>query len=154
MKHLNSGECADIYEIDSATVLKLGKQGWSKDMLYQEYLNGKSVNHCGIPAPKVYDFIEVEGRFGYTMDKLPDVTFLDLMWKRPWKFISYAKRMAKIHAQIHSIDPPEELPSLAEKYREFICQKQNISDKENFVSSYILNDSTNLLLVSSEDKTF
>ena len=70
MKHLNNGECADIYEVDSHTVLKLGKPGWSKDMLYQEYLNGKLVGDIGIPAPKVYDFVEIDGRYGYTMDKL------------------------------------------------------------------------------------
>jgi len=27
MKHLNEGECADIYEVDARTVLKLGKPG-------------------------------------------------------------------------------------------------------------------------------
>ena len=128
MNHLNNGECADIYEIDARTVLKLGKLGWSKDLLYQEYLNGKLISDSDIPTPKVYDFIEVQGRYGYTMDKLNDLTFLDLMWKYPWKVISYAKKMAAIHAHIHSVKPPKELPILVDKYREFISLKENIRD--------------------------
>ena len=130
MKHLNSGECADIYEVDARTVLKLGKLGWSKDLLYQEYLNGKRIGDSSIPAPKVYDFIEMEGRYGYTMDKLNDETFLDLMWKYPWKVITYAKKMAAIHAQIHSVKAPKELPMLVDKYREFICSKNHIPDDQ------------------------
>lgn len=128
MKHLNEGECADIYEVDAHTVLKLGKPGWSRDMLYQEYLNGKLIGDSNIPAPKVYDFVEIEDRFGYTMDKLNDVTFLDLMWKYPWKVIAYAKKMAAIHAQIHSVKAPKELPVLSDKYRAFICSKKSIRD--------------------------
>lgn len=128
MKHLNSGECADIYEIDAHTVLKLGKPGWSRDMLYQEYLNGKLISDSGIPAPRVYDFVEIDSRFGYTMDKLNDVTFLDLIHKYPWKISAYAKKMADIHAQIHSAKAPKELLVLADKYREFIGSKTSIPD--------------------------
>ena len=128
MKHLNSGECADIYELDEHTVLKLGKAGWSKEMLYQEFLNGKLISGSGIPAPKVYEFVETQDRYGYTMDKLKDLTLLDLMWKYPWKFIKYAKKMAAMHAQIHSVKAPEQLPTLFDKYREFICSKNNIHE--------------------------
>lgn len=128
MKHLNEGECADIYEVDAHTVLKLGKPRWGRDMLYQEYLNGKRIGDSNIPAPKVYDFVEIESRFGYTMDKLNDVTFLDLMRKYPWKVIPYAKKMAAIHVQIHSSQASGELPMLVDKYREFICSKKGIFD--------------------------
>ena len=127
LRHLNEGECADIYEIDSHTVLKLSKPGWSKDMLYQEYLNGKAIG-SSIPAPRVYDFIEIEGRFGYTMDRLNDLTLLDLMWKHPWRVLSYAKKMAAIHAQIHSAKAPKELPTLTDKYSDFIYSKEGLSD--------------------------
>lgn len=130
LKHLNNGECADIYELDDRTVLKLAKPGWDRDMLYQEYLNGMLIGNSSIPAPKVYDFVETETRFGYTMEKLNDVTLLDLMWKRPWSVIAYAKKLAAIHAQIHSVKAPQELPLLVDKYRDFICSKNSISDAQ------------------------
>lgn len=130
LKHLNEGECADIYEIDAHTVLKLGKPGWSKEQLYQEYRNGKRIAASNIPAPKVYEFVEADGRYGYTMARLHDVTLLDLLWKHPGKFIAYAKKLAAIHAQIHRADAPEELPLLTETYSEFIALKESISDEK------------------------
>lgn len=126
MKHLSSGECADIYEIDSNTVLKLSKIGWDKQTLYQEFLNGKLINESGIPAPKVYEFIENEGRYGYTMERLQNLTFLDLMWKHPLKVRKYAKEMAIIHSKIHNTKAPNGLLSLVDKYKEFINEKQGI----------------------------
>ncbi len=130
MTHLNNGECADIYEVDANTVLKLGKPGWSREMLYQEYLNGKLMGDIGIPAPRVYDFFEIDGRYGYTMDKLNDVTLVDLMWKYPWRLTTYAKKLAAIHAQMHSIEAPEKLPVLADLYSDFISSKKSISDEK------------------------
>lgn len=129
MKHLNNGECADIYEVDAHTVLKLGKPGWSRDMLYQEYLNGKQINNSGIPSPAVYDFVELEGRYGYTMEKLTDVTVLNLMWQHPWKIKAYSKKLAAIHAQIHRAETPEELPALVDAYSGFIASKQSIPEQ-------------------------
>lgn len=127
LKHLNEGECADIYEVDSDKILKLGKLGWSKELLYQEYLNAKMIGSSNIPAPAVYDFVEIDGRFGYTMDRLNDLTFLDLMWKYPWKVLSYAKKMAAIHAQIHEAEVPSELVPMEDKYSDFIQLKPSIS---------------------------
>lgn len=137
IKHLNSGECADIYQVDEQTVLKLSKPGWDREMLYQEYVNGKAIANCGILAPQVYDFVEVDQRYGYTMEKLNDVTLLDLIWKHPLKVISYAKKMAEIHVKIHQAIPPNELPSLADKYKKFIGEKSSIDDK---VKSQILQE--------------
>ena len=128
MKYLKSGECADIYEIDDKTVLKLGKYGWGKEVLYQEFTNGKLLNHFKIPSPKVYDFIEIDGRYGYTMEKLLDITVIDLMWKYPIKFIKYAKKMADIHATIHKSNVVDGLPTLIDKYQEFIHDKEGIDD--------------------------
>ena len=126
MNHLNNGECADIYEVDANTVLKLSKPGWSREMLYQEYLNGKLMGDIGIPAPKVYDFVEIDGRYGYTMDKLNDVTLVNLMWKNPWKLTAYAKKLAAIHAQMHSIEAPEKLPVLADLYSDLDLTIKNL----------------------------
>ena len=146
MKHLSSGECADIYEIDNETVLKLGKVGWERNMLYQEYINGKIVNDCKIPAPKVYDFIEMEGRYGYTMEKLKNTTLLDMFWKHPFKIISYAKKMATIQANIHSIKVSNGLPSLVDKYQDFIKHKSGIDES---VKSLIFEDIKKLYNTSS-----
>lgn len=112
----------------SVLSFKLSKAGWKKEMLYKEYLNGKLIADSEISAPKVYEFVEIENRYGYTMEKLNDLTLLELMRKYPWKVIKYAKQMAAIHAQIHSVNAPHDLPFLADKYYEFISSKNDISD--------------------------
>lgn len=99
-------------------------------MLYQEYLNAKRIAEAGIPAPKVYDFIETDSRYGYTMDRLHDETLADLMWKHPWRILEYPKILAAIHTQIHSLEAPKELPVLADLYSEFISSKSSISDEK------------------------
>lgn len=129
LKHMNEGECADIYEIDEKTVLKLGKSSWSKEQMYREYLNGRLISESSIASPRVYDFKEIDNRFGYTMERLNDLTMLNLMWKKPWRIFAYAKKMARLHAEIHSKKAPSELPTLPDEYTGFIRPKDGISDE-------------------------
>ena len=71
LKKLGQGECAEIFELDDVTVLKLAREGWTREDLYEEYRSGKVIGDSVIPAPKVYDFVEQDGRFGFTMWRDP-----------------------------------------------------------------------------------
>lgn len=129
LKHLNEGECADIYELDESKVLKISKPGWDKWVLQQEYINGRAIGNSSIPAPRVYDFVEIDGRYGYTMDKLNDVTMLSLMLKKPRNIFKYSREMARIHVKIHSAEVPDELPSMMDEYEKVIAMKTSISEE-------------------------
>ncbi len=105
MGKINEGYCAELYEIEDGKLLKLYKDGWTEAQVRQEYESTKAVGAMGIPSPRVYDFTEHNGRYGFLMDKLDGKTMLQIIQKTPFRAISLAKQMAKLHYEMHGISP-------------------------------------------------
>ena len=130
LEHLNAGLCADIYIIDSQKVLKLYKEGWSKETVYQEYVNTRAANQAGIASPKVYEFVEQSDRFGFVMERLADMPLLVYAVKNPFRFLSFARKMSELHIQIHKGAIPEEIPFQYKQYSDWILGTVSLSHEE------------------------
>lgn len=135
-KKINEGYCAELFEVGEGKLLKLYKDGWSEAQVRGEYEITKEANALGIPSPCVYEFIEQNGRYGLVMDKLDSVTMLQIIQKRPFRAISLAKQMAKLHYDIHSLVPAQSLiPPQKDVYTKAIedCAGLSESEKDNLM---------------------
>lgn len=131
MKKINEGYCAELFELEDGKLLKLYKDGWYDAQIRQEYESTKAVNALGVPSPKVYDFIEQDGRFGFVMDKLPGETMLQIIQKKPFRAIGLAKYMAKLHYEMHCLIPGEvQIPHQKEIYTTKIKECAGLTDEE------------------------
>ncbi len=73
------GSTAEIFEIDEKKVLKLFKTGYSKNTVHREYDNHCMVSRGMGNIPKIYEFVEENQRFGFTMEKVQGKSLASLM---------------------------------------------------------------------------
>ena len=67
---LGSGGTADVYEYHGNKVLKLYQDRYAKDIVEWEYIKTKAAYDYGLPAPRVYEVIQCNGRYGLVMDRI------------------------------------------------------------------------------------
>ena len=131
MKKANQGFCAEIFEVENNRLLKLYFTTWSERDAKQEYEITKAIHEMGISSPAVYDFEERDGRYGFTMEKLEDVTMLHHIHKHLKEALLLAKQLAKMHFAIHSHSADASIIPLQEDaYLEKIQSRKTLSDEE------------------------
>lgn len=86
----------------------------------------------GIPSPCAYEFIEQNGRYGFVMDRLNGETMLQIIQKEPFRAVTIAKQMAKLHYDLHSILPPAgtRLPRQKDVYTKTIADCTGLTSSE------------------------
>ncbi|HKP88706.1 MAG TPA: phosphotransferase, partial [Thermoleophilaceae bacterium] len=70
--------------------------------------------------PAVYERVERDGRPGLVIERLEGTDLLTLVGRRPWRVGSVARRCGTLHAELHRVAGPAELPPLADRVREML----------------------------------
>jgi Predicted choline kinase involved in LPS biosynthesis len=73
---LGSGGSAEVYEYGNNQVLKLYYKGNKEGIVRWEYDKTANAYECGLPVPRVYEFLELDGRFGFVQDRIFGHSFL------------------------------------------------------------------------------
>lgn len=106
MPHLQNplarGRTADVYAWDDTHVLKLFHNWFELGNIKYEQAIGRAVHASGVKSPAVGEIIQVEGRTGLIYERVPGDSMLDLINRKPWKVLAYARRLARLHAQMHA----------------------------------------------------
>ena len=79
---------------------------------------------AGAPVPKVYEQVTHEGRFGVVIERLSGADLLSELGRRPWTVRSVARQTGLVHAEIHRVAAPAELP----EGRELVASRIEHSD--------------------------
>jgi uncharacterized protein (TIGR02172 family) len=100
---IGSGRTAALYGWGEGRVLKL-YQPWisTREFAEFEFSRARAVCEAGVVAPQVYEIVQVDGRFGLVYERIEGRNMLDDMLKRPWTLFRDARRMAEVHAAMHS----------------------------------------------------
>lgn len=61
------------------------------------------------------EVIEIEGRHGIVFERIAGLSVLKAISQSPWLLLHYSKMLAKLHARLHDVIGPKELPSQREK---------------------------------------
>lgn len=132
-KMIGQGNTAEIYKIDNNKILKLFRNGLHKSVVEREYQNGITVQKILDTVPKVYEMVEIDGRYGIVYEEIKGTDLLKTMMVSLWKIKDYSKKLARYHLDIqipvndtiHSVKEKleEDLNSvnvLSEEYKEII----------------------------------
>jgi uncharacterized protein (TIGR02172 family) len=114
-KILGKGFCSDVYDWGDGRVLKLFHSWAERDRADREYAVTRTVHAAGLPAPAVYELVEVEGRWGIVFERIDGVSMLDYTERKPWTLFSVIRRFAELHAEMHRSQAPAGLPTLRER---------------------------------------
>lgn len=105
------GRTAEIYPWQADQVLKLYYDWFPMEsILYEQHIS-RAVHSSGIPVPTVGEIVQVNGHNGLLFQRLDGRTMLEVLTDKPWKTLRYARRMAELHAEMHSASVEVKLPN-------------------------------------------
>jgi hypothetical protein len=133
---IGKGWTAEVYEWEKDKVLKLYYDWVSQDLLEHEANIGTTLNTVEVPAPYFYEKVSESGRAGLIFQRFGKSMF-KLIDEEPWKIVHYAKKMARLHYEIH-LGKGGALPSQKEKLSDAIKQsKELLGEKTDPIIQYL-----------------
>jgi uncharacterized protein (TIGR02172 family) len=111
---IGRGFTADVYAWEPGRVVKLFHPARPEAKVELECRVARAVHAAGLPAPAVFDLLEIDGRRGMVMEHVEGVSLFKQVQARPWKLPGAVRQLAELHAKIHQHSAPAELPSQRE----------------------------------------
>ena len=95
------GRTADVYHWDDGYILKLFHNWFELQNIEYELKIARAVHASGVKAPEVKELIQIQGRNGLIYERVIGESMLDMFQHKPWKVFTYARTLARLHAQMH-----------------------------------------------------
>ncbi len=121
------GRTAEIYAWHNGQVLKLFYDWFGLDDIKYELRIAQEVKTSGLPVPAAGEIIHVNGRNGLTYQRIEGISMLERMSRRPWNCFYYARRMAELHAEMHTSTIQANIPPLHQKLINKITHAEPLS---------------------------
>jgi aminoglycoside phosphotransferase (APT) family kinase protein len=112
---LGGGREADVFAWDEHLALRLARDPGRAEKIKREATALAGAHEAGAPVPAVHGLVSVEGRPGALLDRVHGEDLLTLIGRRPWLVRSVGRSCGAIHARLHELRAPAELPSLREE---------------------------------------
>lgn len=101
LKMIGQGNTAEIYEFEKNKIIKLFREGISKEIAIDEYEKAVFIQVYINNAPHVYDFIENNSRYGIIYERINGKDMIMVMIKSIVKINYYSRMLAHIHMTVH-----------------------------------------------------
>jgi uncharacterized protein (TIGR02172 family) len=95
------GRTAEIFAWEDGRILKLLRPGFPPGLIEQEERITSAIVQAGIPAPKIYGLIEVNGRPGILYERIDGPSLTGLIEQSPLRLRKHAGVLARLHAVLH-----------------------------------------------------
>lgn len=100
------GRTAEIYDWQEGTILKLYRDWCPSNWVDYEARIAAVVNQAGLPAPRAFDIVEVNGRRGLVYERVVGDSMLEAMSRRPYKLPAFGRMLADLHLEMHRLAVP------------------------------------------------
>jgi thiamine kinase-like enzyme len=102
MEFIANGTQAELYK-DNDMAIKLFKKNVSKGEVEYEINLQKMAFGLGLPVPKIYDMIEIDGKYGILMEYIAGVPIGEAVFKDQNKFQEYLIKSIEIQINLNNI---------------------------------------------------
>jgi tRNA A-37 threonylcarbamoyl transferase component Bud32 len=145
MEFIASGSQADVYKKDNMAV-KLFKRNVSKGYIEYEMNLQKMAFDLGLPVPKIYDFVEIDGKCGILMEYVNGIPFGKIIQNDINQLNKYLIESIEIQINLNKITA-KYFPSMKDKlFGEINCVEIIPDDKKQKIMKLLNNMSFNQYL--------
>ena len=113
------GRTADIYAWEEGTILKLFHNWFDLEGIKFEAQMARAVHASGLPVPAVGEIVQVNGRNGLIYERVTGLAMGELLSRKPWMLLRYARQLAALHVEMHTnpiqLDIPAQRQRLTRK---------------------------------------
>lgn len=119
MQRIDEGRTAEIFTWDEGRILKLYRAEFPREWADWEAQITRAINEKGVPAPQIYEVLDVEGRRGIIMEQVTGRSMFAALLSNLLNVVKYARMLADLHAQMHERSLPD-LPAQHQGLRQRI----------------------------------
>jgi len=113
------GGVSELYAWPDGRVLKLFNRGFGARFAADEARITARLHALGLPVPATGDSLEVEGRFGFPMQRLDGKPLAARVLADPASAASAARTAAEVHAAMHALTDPS-LPAARARFQRIL----------------------------------
>lgn len=98
---IGDGGTAEIYLNENGQVVKLFREGFSEDSVFNEYRKSKWAYEAGLPAAKPLDMRQYEARHAILMEKVEGESLLERLYRHPETAAEAARTFAEYQVRLN-----------------------------------------------------
>ena len=117
LRKLAEGREAEIYAWEDGAVLRLMRNPNAQQQVEWEVRAMQATHDAGVSVPAVHGTTTFDGRPGLIMDRIEGVDMLTLVGRQPWKVWWVGRASGRLHAALHEVVAPADLPALKDMFR-------------------------------------
>jgi aminoglycoside phosphotransferase (APT) family kinase protein len=116
LEKIAEGRETELFLLPGGRILRLYRAEFADadERARREEAGLAAARAAGAPVPAVYERTIRDGRHGLVIERLDGTDLLTLVGRRPWLVSSVARRTGRLHAELHQVHGPAELPTIAE----------------------------------------
>ena len=111
-KPIAIGGTAEVYDWEPSWILKLYFDRFGPRMADYERRIAAAICATGLPVPAVGEIVHVDGRVGLLYQRCAGMQMGEDLARHPWRLVSYAITLAKLHAKMHNQPIQADVPRL------------------------------------------
>jgi aminoglycoside phosphotransferase (APT) family kinase protein len=121
LQRIDEGRTAEIFAWDEGRVLKLYRAEFPREWADWEAKTTRAISEAGVPAPQIFEVLDVEGRRGIIMERVTGPSLIADLIANLFNVVKHARLLAELHAQMHECavaDLPSQHESLRQRIQE------------------------------------
>lgn len=115
---VGAGYQAEVFAWDDGRVLRLARRPDQREEVEREVAALVAAGRAGAPVPVVSERVDLDGRPGVVMERLDGEDLLFRLGRKPWLLGEIARVLGRLHAQLHGVHAPAELPPVHVRVRQ------------------------------------
>lgn len=127
---IGKGLTSEVFAWGAGRVLKLFYEWAPRWRAEREFDITRAVHRAGLPAPAVFEVVEVDGRPGIVFERVDGPSLLKVFERKPWQLLRGARLLAELHARLHEHPAASELPKQAEQFERWIAAAKDCSEDQ------------------------
>jgi aminoglycoside phosphotransferase (APT) family kinase protein len=112
LPRIGAGREAEVFALGPGRALRLARTAALREAVDRERVALQVAARCGAPAPMVFERVDVAGRPGLVVEHIDGHDLLTGLVRRPWELVLMPSVLASLHASLHEIAAPTQLPDL------------------------------------------
>ena len=117
LTRIGEGREAEVFALEHGRVLRLARTAAGAPAVDHEHAALAAAQRGRVPVPAVFERVDVEGRPGLVVERLGTGNLLLEIGARPWRVFPVGRQLGVLHARIHEVTAPSELPSVHDRLR-------------------------------------